>query len=72
MRKETTVLLICLLILFADILGIRQTLDLWLGEKLFLNDFSGIAILISLGGLTALLLWINYLLVRKILGRQMN
>ena len=70
MQKETTVLLICLLILFADILSIRQTIDLWLNEDFLLDKFPAIAILSSLGIFAGLLSLVNYALIRKIIVRQ--
>ncbi len=67
MKKESTVLFVCLLILFADILSIRQIIDFWLSEQLLSNQFPVIAILTTLGIFAALLLWINYALFRKII-----
>lgn len=72
MQKETTVLLICLLILFADILGAWQTINLRLNEQIFSDQISVIVILTSLGIFALLLLWINYVLVRKIIGKQLS
>lgn len=72
MQKETTVLFICLLILFADILSIRQAFDFWASEQILLNQFSVIAILSTLGIFAVLLVWINYALVRKIINRQLS
>lgn len=72
MQKEATALFICLLILFADILSIRQTIDFWLNEQILLNQFSVIAILTTLGIFAVLLVWINYALVRKIINRQLS
>lgn len=72
MQKETTVLLVCLLILFADILGVWQTINLGYNEQILLDQFSLIAILTTLGVFALLLLWINYALVRKIIGKQLS
>lgn len=72
MQKETTVLSVCLLILLADILGVWQTINLRLNEQIFLDQFSLVVILTSLGIFALLLLWINYTLVRKIIGRQLS
>ncbi len=72
MQKETTVLFVCLLILLADILSIRQTIDFWLNGQILLNQFSVMAILSALGIFAVLLLWINYALVRKIINRRLS
>ena len=72
MQREATVLFVCLLILFADILSIRQTIDFWLNEQILLNQFSVITILSALGIFAVLLVWINYALIRKIINRQLS
>lgn len=72
MQKETTVLFVCLLILFADILSIRQTINFWLNDQFFFNQFPAVALLAALGAFAVLLLWINYALIRKIISRQLN
>ena len=71
MQKETTVLFICLLILFADILSIRQMFDLWLNGWIF-TRFPAVLVLSALGVFAVFLMWINYMLIRKIINRQLN
>lgn len=72
MQKETTVLSVCLLILLADILGLWQTINLRLNDQILLDQSSLAVILTSLGIFALLLLWINYTLARKIIGRQLS
>ena len=61
MQKELTVFLIGILALFADVLSIWQTSNLWL------NGFYGTSITISLAVLAACLMLLTFVCLRKII-----
>ncbi len=61
MQKELTVFLIGILALFADVLSIWQTSNLWL------NGFYGTSITISLAVLAAFLMLLTFVCLRKII-----
>lgn len=71
MQKDATALFTCLLILFADLLSFRQGFDLRLNGQIF-NQFPIFLLLSALGVFAVFLMWINYLLIRKIINRQLN
>ncbi|MBA3334775.1 MAG: hypothetical protein H0T08_04110 [Acidobacteria bacterium] len=70
MQKETTVLLLCVLVLFADGICFWQTLNLWQEAEINLSKFflSAIAILQIL--LAFLIVWLSYFLLRKTRFKQ--
>lgn len=73
MPKETTVFIICLLALCSDALLVWQTANLRLGEKPLLESFSsGGAMLAVLISLALGLLWLSYLLLRRIISRTFD
>ncbi len=61
MQKELTVFLIGILALFADVLSIWQTSNLWL------NGFYGTSLTISLAVLAACLMLLTFVCLRKII-----
>ncbi len=61
MQKELTVFLICILALFAYVLSIWQTSNLWL------NGFYGTSITIPLAVLAAFLMLLTFVCLRKII-----
>ncbi len=61
MQKELTVFLIGILALFADVLSIWQTSNLWL------NGFYGTSLTISLAVLAAFLMLLTFVCLRKII-----
>ena len=61
MQKELTVFLIGILALFADVLSIWQTSNLWL------DGFYGTSITISLAVLAAFLMLLTFVCLRKII-----
>ncbi len=63
MQKELTVFLICILALFADVLGFWQVSNLWL------TGFYGSSITISLAGLACCLMFLAFALLRKIIDK---
>ncbi len=70
MQKETTVLLLCVLVLFADGICFWQTLNLWQDAEINLSKIflSAIAILQIL--LAFLIVWLSYFLLRKTRFKQ--
>ncbi len=70
MQKEMTVLLLCVLVLFADGICLWQTLNLWqdAGANLSKIFLSAIAILQIL--LAFLIVWLSYFLLQKTRLRQ--
>ena len=61
MQKELTVFLIGILALFADVLSIWQTSNLWL------TGFYGTSLTISLAVLAACLMFLTFVCLRKII-----
>lgn len=63
MQKEVTVFLIGILALFADVLSIWQTSNLWL------TGFYGTSLTISLAVLAACLMLLTFVCLRKIIEK---
>lgn len=63
MQKELTVFLIGILALFADVLSIWQTSNLWL------TSFYGTSLTISLAVLAACLMFLTFVCLRKIIDK---
>ena len=63
MQKELTIFLIGILALFADILSIRQTSNLWR------SGFYGTSLTISLAILAACLMLLTFACLRKIIDK---
>ncbi len=72
MQKELTVLVICILMLFADALSFWQTLNLRHNGNLVIDSFYGGAILALLIMAALCFLWFSYVLLRKIIDRTLN
>ena len=71
MQKDLTVLIICILTLFADALLFRQILNLRHNGNLLIDSFYGGAIIALLILAALCLLWFSYILARKIIDRTL-
>ena len=72
MQKELTVFIICILVLFADVLLLWQTVSFQFGGNLLKESFLGGTILAALILAALCLLWFSYALLRRIIDRTLN
>ena len=72
MQKELTVLIICLLALFADAVLFWQVLNFRLNGNLLIDSFYGGAILAVLILAALCLLWLICVLLRKLIDRSFD
>ncbi len=69
MQKDITVLLVCVLMLFADLLSFWKAIELWLSDQVSFDHFTSFVILTALSLFAVLLVWLNCVLIRKIAVR---